>query len=327
MGLWKRDAWRRSANEHAQQGASRGFRKGLRGFRVQPQGEEEEGRGVYFTQWWGPSVRWLVERHMVTITPVSPGSILGWREVQVWLRRLAISKVDGGPWNTEQHSFSGVVLYISKQFEDRIVIAVTGGIDVEMDTDMCKVRDTISVHRYNLRPYQITCSHYISHMEKKKLFKGYTWALSSSPNMRTRTNTNTHKHTVFMLRRWHLSKEFQYDRWTKPTFPTVTHRNTGDSEEGHVCVCTEVKFYLSFFFFIITNSRLIPREGEESSEHANMLSGLSSQWRIDEHLSHRLLKYDICSSKDHLQQDFIMCGQHTGIRGHHGIHTSTTCRT
>lgn len=112
MGLWKRDAWRRSANEHAQQGASRGFRKGLRGFRVQPQGEEEEGRGVYFTQWWGPSVRWLVERHMVTITPVSPGSILGWREVQVWLRRLAISKVDGGPWNTEQHSFSGVVLYV-----------------------------------------------------------------------------------------------------------------------------------------------------------------------------------------------------------------------
>lgn len=35
---------------------------------------------------------------------------------------------------------------LSKQFEDRIVIAVTGGIDVEMDTDMCKVRDTISVH-------------------------------------------------------------------------------------------------------------------------------------------------------------------------------------
>lgn len=150
-----------------------------------------------------------------------------------------------------QNNIHSLVLFctFSKQFEDRIVIAVTAGIDVEMDTDMCKVRDTISVHRYNLRPYQITCSHYISHMEKKKkLFKGYTWALSSSPNMRTRTNTN--RHTVFMLRRWHLSMEFQYDRWTKPTFPTVTHRNTGDSEEGHVCVCTEVKFYLSFFFLL-----------------------------------------------------------------------------
>lgn len=249
MGLWKRDAWRRSANEHAQQGASRGFRKGLRGFRVQPQGKEEEGRGVYFTQWWGPSVRWLVERHMVTITPVSPGSILGWREVQVWLRRLAISKVDGGPWNTEQHSFSGVVLYVFQTIWRpycyccyRWYRCWNGYWHVQSE-------------RYNLSaPIQPTAiSNYMftlhfSYGEKKKLFKGYTWALSSSPNMRTRTNTN--RHTVFMLRRWHLSMEFQYDRWTKPTFPTVTHRNTGDSEEGHVCVCTEVKFYLSFFFLL-----------------------------------------------------------------------------
>lgn len=34
---------------------------------------------------------------MVNITPVSPGSVLGWREVRVLAYMLAISKVDGGP--------------------------------------------------------------------------------------------------------------------------------------------------------------------------------------------------------------------------------------
>lgn len=35
-----------------------------------------------------------------------------------------------------------------------------------------------------------------------------------------------------------------------PLSPTVTHRNSGDSEQGHVCVCTGVKFHPSY----LTNS-------------------------------------------------------------------------
>lgn len=34
---------------------------------------------------------------------------------------------------------------LSEQFDDRIVIAVTSGIHFEVDTDKCRVRDTILV--------------------------------------------------------------------------------------------------------------------------------------------------------------------------------------
>lgn len=141
---------------------------------------------------------------------------------------------------------------------------------------------------------------------------------------------NAHKHKqTHCLHAAALASLYGIPVWQmdKTHFPHC-HTQKHWGFRGRSCLCVYWSEVLSvLLFFIKTNSRLIPREGEESSEHANMLSGLSSQWRIDEHLNHRLLKYDICSSKDHLQQDFIMCGQHTGIRGHHGIHTSTTCRT
>ena len=39
---------------------------------------------------------------------------------------------------------------LSEQFDDRIVIAVTNGINFEVDTDMCRIRDIILVHRSDL---------------------------------------------------------------------------------------------------------------------------------------------------------------------------------
>lgn len=51
--------------------------------------------GVHFTQEFVPSLRWLVEGHMVSITLVSSGSLLGWREVQVWLKCRPFLKLMG----------------------------------------------------------------------------------------------------------------------------------------------------------------------------------------------------------------------------------------
>lgn len=68
-----------------------------------------------------------------------------------------------------------------------------------------------------------------------------------------------------------------------PLAPTVTNRNSGDSEEGHVCVCTGVKFSV---LHILHSNKLNPhltkisRKGEGGSvllSNVNMLSELSSQ--------------------------------------------------
>lgn len=66
-----------------------------------------------------------------------------------------------------------------------------------------------------------------------------------------------------------------------PISPTVTHKHTGNSEDGHVCVCTQVKFY--FFNYCELNSCLssIVRKGKEEIEQPR---------EKDVHLSHRLFK-------------------------------------
>lgn len=99
----------------------------------------------------------------------------------------------------------------------------------------------------------------------------------------------------------------------KTHFPPLSHTETrGDSEQGHVCVCSGVKFYPTFIFFYenkLSRKHTLEKVREAASD-VNMLSEPSSRWRIDEHLSHGLLKQEVCLRGGHLQWDFIVCGQH-----------------
>lgn len=96
--------------------------------------------------------------------------------------------------------------------------------------------------------------------------------------------------------------DIQYGRWTTHI---LTHRNPRDSDEGNVCVCTEVKFYLLFSFKYLNSSSQecsSVGEGVRPLSNVDMANETSSRSSIlDEHLSHRLLKQEICSGEDHLQ--------------------------
>ena len=66
-----------------------------------------------------------------------------------------------------------------------------------------------------------------------------------------------------------------------PISPTVTHKHTGNSEEGRVCVCTQVKFYFLNYCELNSSLTSIVRKGKEEIEQPREKGG---------HLSHRLFK-------------------------------------
>lgn len=149
-------------------------------------------------------------------------------------------------------------------------------------TDICRVMDKILMHCADLvRGF--------GYCWRKNVFDCCICNPSTTLNTHTLTCTHSSCCGDDISRRTSSMTDGK-----SPLSPTVTNRFTGDSWQGHVCVCTGVKLYLSFVFHynkLNSISRTyLDKVRRCPLSHVNMLSALSSRWRIDEHLSHRLLK-------------------------------------
>lgn len=85
-------------------------------------------------------MRWLVEGHMVNITPVSPGLMLGWREVQVWLRCRPFLKLMGD--HEIQNNIHSLEFFVQILNNLMVVLSMPLPLVYILKwTQMCRVRD------------------------------------------------------------------------------------------------------------------------------------------------------------------------------------------
>ena len=191
-------------------------------------------------------MRWLVEGHMVNITPVSPGLVLGWREVQVWLRCWPFLKLMG---HHETQSNVHSLKFLS-------AFRTIWWLHCHWFYQWYKLYSWyrhMQSERHNLGPWSWPFSTIIKVyprlliVGRKWFFNFYTCNLSSSLNLKT--HTDIHMQTLLVLWCWHLSEDLQYDRWTKPTLPHYyTQKHWGIQRKVMFVCVLEWSFVCPSFF-------------------------------------------------------------------------------
>lgn len=288
MDPWKRDAWRRSANEHAQQGAGRGFREGLRGFRGSGGGGGGRGVGCVFYPAVG-SINEMVRRRTHgqhhPCLPWAGGRFKFW----FWCRGQFLKLMADHEMRSNVHSLASLCTFRTilwaycqrccKWFTFWVV-----GADGVRRTMSCRpphwplfVWVSSLSKRRDCEEMIATAAHVTyAHLP-------LTWIHTNK--LQTHTDKYTHKHTLraaALASLWGLPVR-QMD---KPHFPPLSHTQTlGTGEQGHVCVCTGVKFYPSFIYLYIFSitTHSIPQkkksvsraESSEPCKHAEWARGAS----------------------------------------------------
>lgn len=204
-------------------------------------------------------MKWLAEGHMVNITPVSQGSVLAWREVQVWLRCWPFLKL---MWDHEIQCNVHSLEFLSDLWA---MWWPCCHCYYQWHTLHTSEYRHMQSERYNFGPLIVhlsdfCCSKSVSKaadIVRRKLFDCSTFNLLTSLNMNTHTHT---PHTVVLAPLWGLPV-WQMD---KAQFAPLSHTQTLGIHSRVMSVCVlEWSFICPFLLENV-------REGlsSEQCEHA-----------------------------------------------------------